>query len=211
MGRRWLACGAVAAGALSCATSSVPPPAHAGDGIPIQSYRSGVAGVHAANPDVKLSVGRDVAQGTAPVLFVDYPAPTPDPAGRDVWCDAESTDWSAALVIAFQVKPEHAVKLSVSFLDRNHVAYTTWVDLTAGVWQPVRIPLDRVRPNPYFQPPDARVGAPLDAREVKALAFAPRDDAPGRLAISAVTVLKIGAGIAFPAPRAAECRSCPAD
>jgi hypothetical protein len=203
MQRMWLACGAVAASALSCSAPAVPPPQHATDGIPIQTYRTGLAGLHAANPDVKLTIGQDPAQGSAPVLLVDYPAPTPDPAGRDVWCAAESTNWSAAYAIAFQVKPDHAVRLSVSFLDRNHVVYTTWIDLKAGLWQPVTIPIDRLRPNPYFQPPDARVGAPLDLKEVKGLAFAPHDDAPGRLAISALTLLKVGAGIAFPVPHGA--------
>jgi hypothetical protein len=37
-------------------------------------------------------------------------------------------------------------ELSVSFLDRNHVAYTTWIDLTGGVWQTVRLPFDQMQP-----------------------------------------------------------------
>jgi hypothetical protein len=61
--------------------------------------------------------------------------------------------------------------------------YTTWTELAGGVWQPVTIPFDQLRPNPYFQPPNAKTGAPLDVSEVKAVAFAPHDPMPGRLSI----------------------------
>jgi dienelactone hydrolase len=156
--------------------------------IPIQEYATGLSRVHATNPDVKLSLGRDPSLADETVLSVEYPAPTADPAGRDVWCDAEQRDWSAGRAIAFRVKPDHAVRLSVSFFDRNRVAYTAWVDLRGGVWQPVRLPFDEYRPNPYFQRPDAKTGAPLDVREVTGVAFAPQDETPGRLAIGKFVV-----------------------
>jgi hypothetical protein len=101
-----------------------------------------------------------------------------------VWCDADLQDWSSWRAIAFRIKPDHDVKLSVSFLDRNRVAYTTWVELAGGAWQPVRIPFDQIRPNPYFQPPDAKTGAPVDLSEVKAVAFAPHDETAGRLSVT---------------------------
>jgi len=94
----------------------------------IKGFAAGLAGVRAGNPAVKVSVGRDPAVEES-VLLVDYPRPTGDAAGRDVWCDAELRDWSEARALAFRVKPAHAVKLSVSFFDRNGVAYTTWVEL----------------------------------------------------------------------------------
>jgi hypothetical protein len=131
--------------------------------IPIQTYKARLSGVRSRNPDVKLSVGNDPELGEEPVLFVTYPAPTDDPAGRDIWCDAENQDWSRGLAVSFSVKPDHTIKLSVSFFDRNRVVYTKWTELQAAVWQPVRIPFDEIRPNPYFQPPDAKSGAPLDA------------------------------------------------
>jgi Carbohydrate binding domain (family 11) len=158
--------------------------------VVIQSYKDGLARVRTANPDVRLSIGRDPSVSDEPVLFVDYPAPTKDPAGRDVQCDAEDQEWTAGRAISFQIKPDHAVRLSVSFLDRNLVAYTTWTELTGGVWQRVRIPFNEIRPNPYFQPPGAKTGAPLDVSEVKGIAFAPHDQASGRLAISQFVVLK---------------------
>jgi Carbohydrate binding domain (family 11) len=85
-------------------------------------------------------------------------------------------------------KPEHAVKLSLSFFDRNRVVYTAWTELHANVWQGVRVPFDEIRQNPYFQPPDAKVGAPLDVSDVKGLAFATQDATSGRLRISQFVV-----------------------
>src|SRR5688572_18185471 len=128
--------------------------------IVVQAFENGLAAIRAANPDVKLSVGRDPALADEPVLLVEYPAPTGDPAGRDVWCDAAVQDWTPGRAISFRVKPGDAMRLSVSFLDRNRVAYTSWTELQGDVWQTVRIAFDEIRPNPYFQPPGATTGAP---------------------------------------------------
>jgi hypothetical protein len=124
------------------------------------------------------------------VLFVDYPPPSDDPASRDVWCDSENTDWTAGDAISFRIKPAAPLELSVSFLDRNRVAYTSWIELQGGVWQPVEIAFDTVRPNPYFQPPDAKTGLPIDVGEVKGIAFAPHDRAAGHLAIGKIAVVQ---------------------
>jgi hypothetical protein len=154
----------------------------------IQDYKNGVSRVRTANPDVRLSVGRDPLLPGEPVLFVDYPPPTADPAGRDVQCEAENKDWTSGRAISFQIKADQPTRLSVSFLDRNRVVYTAWTELAGGAWQLVRIPFDELRPNPYFQPPDARSGAPIDVSDVRFLAFAPQDKAGGRLAIGRFVV-----------------------
>ena len=154
----------------------------------IQAYTDGLAGVRAASPDVHLSVGRDASIPDEPLLVVEYRAPTNDPAGRDVQCAAQNQDWSSGRAISFQIKPAHPLRLSVSFLDRNRVAYTTWTELKGGVWQSVRIPFDEMRPNPYFQPPDAKTGSPIDVSDVKGIAFAPHDQTAGRLTIGKFVV-----------------------
>jgi hypothetical protein len=156
----------------------------------VRSYKAGLPGVRAANPDVRLSLGHDPAFGAEPVLWVEYPKPTGDPAARDVWCDAETRDWSARRAISFRTKPERAIKLSVSFFDRNRVVYTAWLELRGGVAQPASIAFDEMRPNPYFQPPDARVGAPIDVSQVEGIAFAPHDPAAGRLALSPFVLIE---------------------
>jgi hypothetical protein len=156
----------------------------------IQTYKDDLSRVCKANPDVRLSVGRDPSLPDQPVLLVEYPAPTGNPAARDVRCDAEDQNWTAGRAISFQVKPANPLRLSVSFLDRNGVAYTAWTNLQGGVWQVVGIPFAEIRPNPYFQPPGAKTGAPLDVSDVKWIAFAPQDQASGRVAISRFLVLR---------------------
>jgi hypothetical protein len=158
--------------------------------IVVRAYQDGRPGVRTANPDVKLSIGHDPVHGDEPLLIVDYPPPGPDPAGRDVVCDVVRRDWSSGRAIAFRIKPSHAMMLSVSFMDRNRVVYTAWRELKAGVWQPVSISFDEIQPNPYFQPGDARTGAPIDVSQVTVIAFAPQDRTSGRLAISRFTVLE---------------------
>ena len=154
----------------------------------IHAFAQGLAGVRAANPDVHLSVGRDPSFSDEPVLLVEYPAPGSDPAGRDVRCDAENRDWSVGRAIAFQIRPSRALRLSVSFVDRNGVVYTSWLDLQADAWQRVRLAFDEMRPNPYFQPPNARSGAPIDVSDVAFIAFAPQDRSSGRLSIGRIVM-----------------------
>src|SRR6185436_6589317 len=98
----------------------------------------GLVGVRAASADVHLSVRRDPSGPDQPVLHVEYPAPTGNPAGRDVQCEAENRNWSNGRAVSFRIKPAHALRLSVSFIDRNGVVYTSYADLKEGVWQPVR-------------------------------------------------------------------------
>ncbi len=156
----------------------------------IQAFQNGLAGVRATSPDVHLSLERDPSLTDGPVLMVEYPAPTDNPAARDVRCEAVNKDWTAGRAITFQIKPAQALRLSVSFLDRNRVVYTTWTELKGGIWQTVRMPFDEMRPNPYFQPPDAKTGAALDVSEVTFIAFAPQDQTAGNLVVSRFVVSK---------------------
>ena len=156
--------------------------------IVIQSYKSGLDGVQCANADVKLRVGSDPVLPDEPVLFVEYPAPGANPAGRDVWSEVEDRNWTVGREIAFRIRPDHALRLSVSFLDRNRVAYTHWAALQGDAWQTVRIPFDQIRPNPYFQPPGANTGVPIDVSEVARLGFAPQDPSAGQLIVGRLVV-----------------------
>ena len=160
---------------------------HVGDRHSI--LRGRTLGRSHTNPNVKLKLDRDPALPDQPVLLVEYPASTGNPAERDIWCDAQNVDWTSGRAISFQVKPDHALRLSVSFLDRNRVAYTSWTELQGAAWQTVRISFDQIRPNPYFQPPGAKTGAPIDVSEVTRIGFAPQHQAAGRLAISRFVVV----------------------
>jgi Carbohydrate binding domain (family 11) len=119
----------------------------------------------------------------------EYPASNADPAACDIHLEVVNRNWTAGRAIAFRAKSAHTLRLSVSFLDRNRVAYTAWTELEADVWQEVRIGFDQIRPNPYFQPPDAKSGAPLDVSEVAGVAFAPQDRTSGHLAVGRFVVV----------------------
>jgi hypothetical protein len=160
------------------AVSPVPKPV-----IAVQSYARGLAGVHPANP-VEVRIDRDPELPGEPVLVVEYPERPGDPAGRDVWCDSENRDWTTGRALSFQIKPANPERISVSFMDRNRVVYTAWIDLQGGVWQPVLIRFQQLRPNPYVQPPDAKTGAPMDLSDIGGFAFAPHNRSSGQLRVS---------------------------
>ena len=192
--------GLLVALAYSVATETISPPepnqsSPQRDAMPtpllvIRDFKETLVGVCTARPDLHLSVARDDSFPTEQVLVVEYPGPGKDPAARDTQCAAQSHDWTAGSAIAFQIKPAHTLRLSLSFIDRNRVVYTTWKELTGGVWQLVRIPFQEMRRNPYFQPPDAKTGAPLDVTAVESIAFAPQDQTSGRLSIRSFVVTK---------------------
>jgi hypothetical protein len=154
----------------------------------IQSYSKGLSAVRCANPDVRLSVERDPELPGEAALLVEYPASIGAPAERDVWCEAENRDWSSGRGIAFRVKPDQPIRLSVSFLGANGVAYTAWSNLTGGRWQPIEISFAEIRPNPFFQPPGAKRDSPLDVSDVAGIGFAPQVREPGRMLVSRFVV-----------------------
>jgi hypothetical protein len=171
---------------VGCSSSpSKPKPALR---IVVQDYKKGQSAVRSANPDVKLTMSTDAQLANSKVLVVDYPVPTVSAGGRDVYFRAKNKNWSKGQAISFQIKPDHKERLSVSFFDTNGVAYTHWVDLQGGVWQPVRIPFNEMKPNPYFQPAEAKTGGPIKVTKVKGIAFAPQDPLPGRLVVGEFVV-----------------------
>jgi hypothetical protein len=173
---------------LGCGGSPSQPAARSAakevDMIAIHDFEQGLKGVQSASPEVKLRIVQDAELAGEPALQVDYPEANDNPAGRDVACDADERDWAAGRALSFRVKAEQPLKIAVSFLDRNKVVYTSWVTLQPGVWQPVRLPFAEMKPNPYFQPPDAKTGSPIDVSDVAFIAFAPQSPGMGRFTIS---------------------------
>src|SRR5262245_5612543 len=139
----------------------------------VHGFENTLDGVHTRNPAVNLRIATDLGLGKEAVLVVEYPPPSGDPAARDVQLDIATANWSRGRALSFQVRPAAAIRLSLSFIDRNGVVYTSWTNLQRDVWQTVRIDFAAIRPNPFFQPPGATVSAALDVTEVKLLAFAP--------------------------------------
>ena len=148
------------------------------------------ASVRVNSPDVHVMMGSDASLPGERVLTVVYPAASANPAARDVQVTAEQTDWSAGRGLVFRANAEHPMRMSLSFIDRNHVAYTAYVNLLGNGWQQVAIAFDQIQPNQFFQPPDAKKGSAIDVSEVKAIGFAPQEKGAGRLAVTAFTVVK---------------------
>ena len=181
----------VVLGVVACRRSAAPPSLVEGQGqiAVVHTFKNGLAGT-LANDAVKLRIIADSAAIRDSVLVVEYSAPNGNPAARDVRLEAEHTSWSEGTALRFEARPEHASRISVSFVDRNGVAYTAWKNLRGGMWQTVRVGFDEIRPNPYFQPPGAKLGSRIDVSEVKWMAFAPQDSEAGRLEIRRVELVK---------------------
>jgi hypothetical protein len=81
-----------------------------------------------------LTIDRDSSISDERVLLVEYPAPTDDPAGPDIQCVAETKTGPVGARF-HQIRPTHSMRLSLSFVDRNRVAYTASAELKGGVWQ----------------------------------------------------------------------------
>ena len=155
----------------------------------LQAFERGTDIVR-ARPALTVRVVTDAEIPTERLLVVEYPARGGDPASRDVWIEVEQRDWSKARAIEFQARSDHPARLSVSFLDGNGVAYTTWSDLPSGNWHTVRVVLDSIRPNPYFQPPGARKDGAMDVSNVSSLGVAPQDSTAGTIWIRKLLLLR---------------------
>lgn len=156
----------------------------------IQDFRDGISSVHVRKGEMKIQVVKDSGAPDQTVLQVDYPAASRDPGARDVWCDAIDKDWREGSAISFMVKPVKDLRLSISFLGRNRVAYTTWADLKGGEWQTVRVKLDEIQPNPFFQPPGADKNSPMDVSEITRIGFAPQSPEAGQVLVGRFVVMK---------------------
>ena len=128
-------------------------------------------------------------------LFRVSPGKVRDPE-VDAWFDQRpdelgylARDWRVGQVIQFKVKPAQPLRLSVSFLGHNKVAYTSWADLKAGEWQTVRIGISEIEPNPYFQPPGADKSSPIDVSHVERIGFAPQGPDKGELLIGPLVIV----------------------
>lgn len=147
----------------------------------VRSHLRGLGGVRSGKA-VTLSLAEDPTSHGDRLLAVEYLA-AQGPADRDTWCDVDVRDWSGAAAFGLRVLSEQPLHMSLSFFDGNNVAYTAWADVRAGAWEDVRVSLETIRPNPYFQRPDAKLGGPPDLRDIAALAFAPQVPGPGRFLV----------------------------
>ena len=127
---------------------------------------------------MKLRVDRDSTAGGEPVLLIDYPARSSDPAGRDVYFEAAHRDGQREARSA----PHQfiACNLGVRLVSRPESRCVHRVDgIEARRGTRSGSGSAMFGENPYFQPPDANRGAPLDVSDVGGIGLAPQDSASG--------------------------------
>jgi len=185
----------LAGAAYRSSEAAAPPPAVASaarhtsparDAVLVQDYEPGSP---ASKPSASTEVSR-VNIALAPgekggnALSVDYGCSgTEQRASLDVWSETRVRDWTQAGVLSFRIKPDSAMRLSVSFLDANHAGYTQKTQpLVAGSWQSVSLLLEQFRLNP-FGPQGNEPGRPVDFSGVQALGFAPEGCSNGHFLI----------------------------
>jgi hypothetical protein len=154
----------------------------------VRGYDRGLAGVRAGR-HVAVAPGWDPERAGQGVLVVTYD----DDAGRadrDVWNETEVRRWSGGRALVVRVRADGPLTFSVSFFDANGVGYTAWAEARGGGWEAIAIPLDKIRPNPYFQSPTARLGSPLDLHDVRSIGFAPHGPGAGRFMVAGFVLVK---------------------
>ena len=153
--------------------------------VVIHDFADGsLVGVRAASPAAQPRIESD----STAYLVIDYAAATSDPAARDVMVAARDHDWSSGQALVLLVSASPATRISISFLERNHVADTAWVTLPDTLWRTLRLPFSAWKPNPFFQPPGAQPKSPLDVSDVAGIGVAPQGQGSGRLRIRRIEI-----------------------
>jgi len=100
-----------------------------------------------------------------------------------LWVRAGGSDWSRVTVPAgaknLYIKGycKQPLELSISLSDKNGGQYTTMGTLPTfkgGKWETVVIPLADFSLDPYYQPPEAVKGAPMDFTQIKQFNIQPK-------------------------------------
>ena len=98
------------------------------------------------------------------------------------WCgywmragdDWSGQDWSGAKELELRVYSREPLQLQVAFNDANQNAYVGEAVGTAGKgWELLKVPFASFALNAYYQPPQAKKGAPLDLSHVETFNLAP--------------------------------------
>jgi hypothetical protein len=89
-----------------------------------------------------------------------------------MWCRAGGSDWngvdlSKAKTLTLMIYSKDPVVLEIALKDKNNNQYDANTPSTkGGKWETVSIPMDSFHLDPYYTPPDAIKGAPMDFSKV---------------------------------------------
>jgi hypothetical protein len=79
-----------------------------------------------------------------------------------------------AAVLVFVAKSDKAGDVQMALKDKNNVQYITTFTLSAGGWKGVTLDLASFKKDPYYTPPDAVTGNPVDFSTLKGMNVSPQ-------------------------------------
>jgi hypothetical protein len=131
----------------------------------------------------------DASKGT---ISLEVKPGAPDGGGRAAWIsyafdgggfcgewmrsgtDWGGQDWSKGKSLVFEVHSTEPLKLQAAFVDGAQNAYVGPIQTAEpGAWRSLAIPFRRFILNPYYQPPMAKKGEPMDLRHIDNVSLLP--------------------------------------
>lgn len=110
-------------------------------------------------------------------------------------CGIAPTDLSKNTSFKFKARAAAPVDLQIGLLDADNVQYIAAVTVDAKDWTEITVPFSSFIKDPYYTPPGARLGHPMDLTRTRSLNFMPRT--PGRSVVEIGPVEASGTGGAF--------------
>jgi hypothetical protein len=96
-----------------------------------------------------------------------------------------AADLSKAGALRIPVKSSVAQDVQIAIKDKYNVQYVTKFPATTA-WTDAVVPLGSFNKDPYYTPPDAVPGHPMDLSETKGMNFAPQNHGPSVLTVGPV-------------------------
>jgi sialate O-acetylesterase len=98
-----------------------------------------------------------------------------------------SYDLSNAKTVVFQAKTTLPGEVQMALKDKWNVQYTVKFAVKSAGWTEVKIPLASFVKDPYYTPPEAQLGHPMDFSKVTGMNFGPQAYGAGDLWVGPVT------------------------
>jgi methionine-rich copper-binding protein CopC len=105
-----------------------------------------------------------------------------------------SAETGKADALVFNVKGDQAGEVQVALKDVNNVQYTTTFSLSKGDWSAVTLLFSSFKKDPYYTPPDAIVGKPVDFSTLKAMNVSSQVMGTSKILVGAVKAVETGKG-----------------
>lgn len=141
--------------------------------------------------DLRLDVVRDPERAERQIIDLHYDLKAGGWCGVWLRCgdEWEGQDWSKGRKFVFTVHTTEALSLEFGFNDVNGNAYVALAPQTKGNgWETLSFPLDSFQLNPYWQPPEAKKGAPRDLSSIETFNIAPKTAGPHSFRIREVQI-----------------------